>query len=49
MTTPKYFEFERVSASNLKELLIRESILIQQHRPDINFNDTSLPLFVFNN
>ena len=37
------------SASNLKELMIKETILIQQHRPDINVDDSSLPLYVFNN
>ena len=36
------------SASNLKELLITETILNQQHRGDINVNDSSLPLYVFN-
>ena len=37
------------SASNLKELMIKETILIQQHRPGINVDDSSLPLYVFNN
>ena len=32
------------SASNLKELLIKETILIQQHRPDISVDDFSLLL-----
>ena len=45
------FEYPEVlaSASNLKELLIKESILIQQHRPDINVDDSSLSLYAFNN
>ena len=39
-----------VSASNLKELImIKQTILIQQHRRDINVDDSSLPLYVFNN
>ena len=32
------------SDSNLKELLIKETILIQQHRPEINVDDSSLLL-----
>ena len=45
------FEHSEVlaSASNLKELLIKETILVQQHRPDINVNDSSLLRYVFNN
>ena len=37
------------SAYNPKELLIKETILIQQHRPDINSDTSSHPLYVFNN
>ena len=37
------------SALNFKELLIKEAILIQQHRPDINVDDFFLPFYVFNN
>ena len=29
--------------------MIKETILIQQHRPDINVDDSSLPPYVFNN
>ena len=36
-----------VSASNLKELLIKETVLIQQHRPNINIDDSSLSLSCF--
>ena len=45
------FEHPKVlaSSSNLKKLLIKESILIQQYRPHINVDDSSLPLYVLNN
>ena len=43
------FEHPEVLALNLKELLIEETILIQQHRPDINVVDSFLPLYGFNN
>ena len=41
------FEHPEVLASalNLKKLLIKETILIQQHRPDINANDFSASLY----
>ena len=29
--------------------MIKETIVIQQHRPDFNVDDSSLPLYVFNN
>ena len=37
------------SACNTKELLIKETILIQQEKPDINVDLTSIPLYIFNN
>jgi len=37
------------TASNLKELLIKETILIQQQNPDINVDESTLLLYVFNN
>ena len=37
------------SAYNSKELLIKETILIQQEKPDINVDLTSIPLYIFNN
>ena len=37
------------SSFNAKELLIKETLLIQQYRPDINVDISSCPLYVFNN
>ena len=36
------------SACNTKELLIKETLLIQQYQPDINVDGFSFPLYVFN-
>ena len=36
------------SAHNTKELLIKETLLIQQYQPDINVDGSSFPLYVFN-
>ena len=36
------------SAHNTKELLIKETLLIQQYQPDINVDGSSFPLNVFN-
>ena len=48
-----FIDFEHpeilASASSLKDLLMKETILIQRHRPDINFDDSSMPLYVSNN
>jgi len=32
----------------LKELLIKETILIQEQQPTINMDQSSIPLFIFN-
>ena len=36
------------SAYNTKELLIKETLLIQQYQSDINADGSSFPLYVFN-
>ena len=37
------------SVYNLKELLIKETLLIHQLQPNINVDISSFPLYVFNN
>ena len=36
------------SAHNTKELLIKETLIIQQYQPDIDVDGSSFPLYVFN-
>ena len=37
------------TANHPRELLIKETLLIQQQLPSINVDESSTPLFVFNN
>ena len=37
------------TTSNKKELLIKETMLIQQQNPAINVDDSSIPLYLFKN
>ena len=36
------------TAHNLEQLLIKETLLIRQHSPAINIDDSSTPLYLFN-
>ena len=36
------------TANNLRELLIKETLLIHEHNPSINSDESSTPLYLFN-
>ena len=36
------------TANNLRELLIKETLLIHEHNPSINSDESSTPLHLFN-
>jgi len=41
-----YDYIKRFSSYNVKDLLIKEILLIQQYQPDINTDVSSFPIFV---
>ena len=44
----KHIWIRNVSANNLRELLIKETLLIHEHNPSINSDESFTPLYLFN-